>query len=338
MTHVKTHIGRRYRFRALALLAVLIGACDATDRLANNEPPTGGVASDPVPTTDPPAISALWVTRSGTPFGPDGLWSSYTTLNAGNGPFNGSINSDSPSGISKRIAAARAVNHVLVLMMTGGSHSNYITNYKFDYYKWKARMDLYKTSAIRDAVARGLADGTVIGNNMLDEPNHPSWGGVITKAVLDRMATYVKSIFPGLPAGVSVRWDWRPTERYKVVDFITTQYVTRFGSVTTWRDQARAAASLNRIAVIFAFNPINGGTKISGCPLGPTGGYGTYGGNCKMTPTQIRYSGYALAPYGCALQMWRYDYTFMTKSANVSAFKDVASRAASSTHRSCRRY
>ena len=122
--------------------------------------------------------------------------------------------------------------------MTGGGHGNYITNRKFDYNKWRRRMDLYRTSAIKSAVAAGVRDGTVLMANMLDEPNHPDWGGVITKATLDKMASYVKGIFPTLPAGVSIRWDWRPNERYTKVDFIQTQYVTRFGSAASWRNQA----------------------------------------------------------------------------------------------------
>jgi hypothetical protein len=159
----------------------------------------------------------------------------------------------------------------------------------------------------------------------------------MTKPLLDKMATYVKGIFPTLPAGVSIRWDWRSSERYKVVDFIQTQYVTRFGSVTTWRDKAIAAAKLNGIALVFAFNILNGGTRISGCPLSSTGGYGTYGGNCRMTPTQVRTSGYALGAGGCALLMWRYDDAFMSKSANISAFKDVKAKVATYSRRSCRR-
>jgi hypothetical protein len=35
--------------------------------------------------------------------------------------------------------------------------------------------------------------------------------------------------------------------------------------------------------------------------------------------------------------MWRYDNLFMSKSANVSAFRDVASLLATKSRRSCRR-
>ncbi|HEY8196089.1 MAG TPA: hypothetical protein VIG04_03885, partial [Gemmatimonadales bacterium] len=344
-----------------ALLAILVGACNSddklapegtlaanldgavTDSLAPSDPLAStdsltvtvdslavaddslavDEASDPAVTMEVSGIEASLASRRGTPYGTFGLWSGYTTLNRNHEPFNASINSDSPSGIIKRISAARAKGHQLSLIMTGGSHGNYISNRRFDFNKWKRRMDAFRTPAIKSAVAAGVRDGTVLMSNMLDEPNHPDWGGVITKATLDKMASYVKSIFPTLPAGVSIRWDWRPNERYHKVDFIQTQYVTRFGSVTSWRNQALAAAKKNGISLSFAINPINGGTRVKNCPLGKTGGKGTYGGNCKMTPSQIRESSLALAPSGCALFMWRYDASYMSRSANVQAFKDV---------------
>jgi hypothetical protein len=376
MIHTFELVRRPKRLRALAascaLLAIFAGACNSDDNLAPEQPAIGanleGVAidslapSDPLAPTDSGAVAddslaitdslvaddaaaalevsgieASLASRRGTPFGPTGLWSGYTTLSKGHEPFNASINSDSPSGIVKRINTARAKGHQLSLMMTGGGHKNYISNRKFDYNKWKRRMDSYRTSAIKSAIAAGVRDGTVLMNNMLDEPNHPDWGGAISKATLDKMASYVKSIFPTLPVGVSIRWDWRPNERYKKVDFIQTQYVTRFGSVTSWRNQALAAAKKNGIALVFAINPLNGGTRVKNCPVGKTGGKGTYGGNCKMTPSQIREASLALAPSACALFMWRYDGSFMTKSANVKAFKEVRSRLANNSRKSCRR-
>jgi hypothetical protein len=366
MLHTLELARRATRLRTFAvisgILAIFVGACNNADNLAPE--PTATISfdsstTDSLGTLDSLALadsleltdslsltdvdldvsfaSTAAARRRGTPFGPDGLWASYTQMRKGHQLFTASINSDAPAGIIKRINAARASRHQLVLMMTGGGHKNYITRGRFSYAKWKARMDRYRTPWIRAAVAAGVKDGTVLMNNMLDEPNHPDWGGAINKAMLDRMARYVKSIFPTLPVGVSIRWDWRPNERYRAVDFIQTQYVTRFGSVTKWREQALAAARKNGIKLVFAFNPLNGGTRIKGCPLGRTGGKGTYGGNCRMTPSQIRATAAALGPSGCALLMWRYDARFMSKAANIRAFKDAAARLASNSRKSCRR-
>jgi hypothetical protein len=200
-------------------------------------------------------------------------------------------------------------------------------------------MDLYNTSAIKAAVAAGVADGTILGADVMDEPQHVSWGGVMTKPMLDQMASYVKSIFPTVPVGVSVRSDWRPAERYKVIDFIATQYVASYGSVTAWRDNALAFGGLDGVRVVFSINIMNGGAGFNetSCPIPPTGGWGLSPGRCRMSADQVRQFGTALGPAGSGLLMWVYDPTFMADPANVQAFRDIASKLATLPARSWRR-
>jgi hypothetical protein len=293
------------------------------DTLAPPSPPP------PDPAPPPPA-------QSGIPFGAVDLWVDTTVL-YGPEPFTMSINSDRPETLVARINAARALRHRLVLTMTGGMHSRYITNDKFDIAKWKTRQDLYDTPEIRAAVTAGLADGTVLMANIIDEPQHSSWGGVPNKELMDEMAAHVKRIFPTLPVGVWAKPDWLPAERYKVVDFLITQYVARYGSVTAWRDLVLAVAKENGIAVLFAINPINGGMPVPSCPVGPTGGKGTYSNRCQMTPDQIRESGAVLGVAGCGLVVWRYEQKFMSRSENHQAFEDLAAKLSSKTAPPCRR-
>ena len=89
----------------------------------------------------------------------------------------------------------------------------------------------------------------------------------------------------------------------------------------------------------FSLNILDGGIKDKtgtwDCP--GTGGKGTYYPNCRMTADQVSSWGRALATAGCYLMMWRYDGTFMSKSANQEAFRDVASAVASRSPRSCKR-
>jgi hypothetical protein len=56
-----------------------------------------------------------------------------------------------------------------------------------------------------------------------------------------------------------------------------------------------------------------------------------------MTPDQIVTYGKALMPYGCFLMMWQYDKTFFSKSASLTAFKTLATAAAGTAKRSCKR-
>jgi hypothetical protein len=314
---------------------------------ADSLTPTDSLAPDSLsPTTPDAAILSVY---RGIPFGPYNLFNGYTTVAWGPAPFTASLNGNTdPNGVIRQIDAARTMKHRLMLSLTDGPRSLQITNGKFDLAKWKRRMDGYRTSAIRAAVARGLADGTIIGNNIMNEPKHAQWGGVVNKAVLDQMCSYVKGVFPGLPSGpITVHW-WRPTERYRVCDFIIDQYDYEQpplgwgtpggkGNVTGWRDAALAQARKEGIVIAFAMNVLDGGPQLAGCPLSSTGGYGTYAGHCRMTATQVRNFGRALGPSGCALHLWMYNQAFMSKSTNIQAFKDVAATLAVAAPRSCRR-
>jgi hypothetical protein len=254
----------------------------------------------------------------------------------------------SPSNIVSRLGAARAVKAGLMLNMTGGNHEKYMTDGVFDYAKWKAAMDAYNTPTIRQAIAAAVADGTIVGNSVMDEPHvhgtgdGNTWGpaGTMTKERVDQMCSYAKAIFPTLPVGVAQRHGaFEPTKSYRVCEFIISSYGNRFGSVTAFRDEGLAMARRDGHAIIFAFNILNGGVQDRegtwDC-IG-TGGKGTHEPNCRMTPAQVREAGMVLGPAGCALSMWRYDAAFMANPENQRAFKDVAARLATLPAKACRR-
>jgi hypothetical protein len=322
------------RAALLLVLALHAASCGETD------PPSSPEAAPP---TDAPAPDAA-VSYSGIPYGPYDLWENTTELKWGPGPFTLSLdNSFLPTSLAQRIEAARRKGVRLVLELTGGPN-NVTTNRKFDLGKWKARMDRLNTSAIKKAVADGVADGTIVAGKLLDEPEHPKWGGVPTKAMIDGMATYVKKNFPTLPMGIghgAPGFKWRSAERYKVLDWVSVQYVWSYnqGNVTAWRDQVLSFVRQNGVTPMFALNILNGGvTDTKGawdCPN--TGGKGTRTSYCRMTSGQVRTYGRTIGPFGCAMLMWRYDDAFMSNAANQSAFKDVASLLNSKPRRSCRR-
>ena len=318
----------------LFVVALYATSCGESD------PPSSPEAPAPTETgATGPAVS-----YSGIPFGPYDLWASLTELRWGPGPFTLSLdNAFFPTSLAQRIEAARRKRIRLVLAMTGGP-SQVTTNGKFDLGKWKARMDRLNTSAIKKAVADGVADGTIVANKLLDEPESPKWGGVPTKAMIDEMATYAKRIFPTLPMGIghgAPGFKWRSAERYRVLDWVSVQYVWGYnqGDVTAWREQVLGFARRNGVTPMFALNILNGGvTDTRGawdCPN--TGGKGTRTSQCRMTSDQVRTYGRTIGTYGCALLMWRYDGAFMSKAANQSAFGDVASLLNARPRPSCRR-
>jgi hypothetical protein len=294
--------------------------------------------------------SAGTAVAMGIPFGPFGAWNE-ATLKPNTDVFTASIGSTNQRNILKQIEVARARRMKLILTLTGGAHSNYLTYGVFDLAKWKARMDTYNTPAIREAVADAVAEGIVVGNSVMDEP-HVSGGGVdgntwgpagtMTKARVDSLCGYVKSIFPSLPAGVVHRYDvFQPANSYRVCDFIVSQYSARWGSVTAFRDGGLAKARRDGIAIAFSMNIINGGTDdrdgMWDCAGPGSNGVGQRKPKCRMTAEQVRNYGLILGSAGCAMVMWRYDEAFMLEPENQQAFKDVADRLASLPAKSCRR-
>jgi hypothetical protein len=290
---------------------------------------------------NPPALAA------GVPFGIFALWNDGQRL-ASPVDFTGSQDYTSPETIVATVANARAARHRLVLVLTGGNSADYITNGKFDLTKWKRRIDQYDTAPIRLAIAAGVADGTVLGNSLMDEPEHRKWGGVPTKPLLDSMAAYAKRVFPTLPMGPSHGpngyYQWRPTERYRVVDYVLNQYnfwVTN-GDVAAWRDKVLAQAKLDGVGVLFSMNILDGGQNAPRdgtwtCPGTTSAGRGTYEPACRMTATQIRTYGRTLGPSGCALFMWRYDTLALARTDNQQAMRDVAATLATAPGRTCTR-
>jgi hypothetical protein len=331
---------------------VAVASCDGSNPVASSSPsdePGTTIAADNPASIDSAASSLVPSLATsfapGIPYGPVGLWSG-TDVKWGPKPFSQSQNSDDANGVVTRINYARSMGQRLVLNLTGGPSTNYTTNGKFDMTKWKNEMNTYKTSTIKNAVAAGVSDGTIIGNMLIDEPETPKWGGVITKPILDQMATYAKQIFPTLPVGLNhgpPGYKWRNWERYKVVDYVLYQYnywITT-GNVTSWRDAVLYQAKLDGVTPALSVNLLNGGREDrSGtwdCNESGQAGVGTRYPNCRMTSDQLRSWGKALTPYGCFMLMWRYDGTYMSKSANQDAFKDIAALAATKARRSCKR-
>jgi hypothetical protein len=318
------------------------------DTLAPSDPtgpPPGVPPVDTAPVVDSQPSPAPPVTYTGLPYGPSGLWR-MANLNWGPQPFTASQNYIDADSIVQQINAARALGHRLILAMTGGLASDYTTHGQFDMTKWTTKMDTYNTEAIKEAVAAAVADGTVIGNQMIDEPETRRWGGNITKATLDAMATYGHNMFPTLPMGLNhgpPGYTWRSSEHYKVVDYVLYQYnyYITSGNVTAWRSAVLDRAKVDGVTPMLSINVLDGGVQDRGGDYTCTGagqaGKGTYSPNCRMTPTQVRDFGRALATYGCFLMMWRYDGAYMSEPANQDAFREIASLVASQPRRSCAR-
>jgi hypothetical protein len=207
-------------------------------------------------------------------------------------------------------------------------------------------MNTFNTRAIRSAVALGVADGTIVGNQLIDEPETRRWGGVVSKKVIDQMARYAKNIFPTLPMGVNhgpPAHRWRANERFQALDYVLYQYnhhITH-GNVAAWRQEVLAQAKRDGVTPAFSLNVLDGGVQDRDRNYTCTGkgqaGKGTYRPNCRMTASQVREWGRALGVAGCTMQMWRYDGRYISNRANQAAFRDIASLLKSRARPSCKR-
>jgi hypothetical protein len=282
----------------------------------------------------------------GRPFGPFGFWSGCCTPQPNTPYFSSSRQVVDPSQLIDRINAARSLAHRLVIVMTGGADTIYKSNGVFDPAKWKLRQSLFDTPELRAAVAQAVDDSTIVGDILIDEPERETWGGTITKAVLDDLAAYTKAIFPSLPVGpsfgVGAYLTFDPSQTYSVVDFTYHQYSWNFsttgiakGDVAAWRDAEIARAQTDGVALALGLNVLNGGIRdndndgVWECPSTTTEGQGTYYPNCRMTDDQVRKYGKKILPAACFVLLWRYDVTYMSRPDNQKAFYDVASTARS---------
>lgn len=244
--------------------------------------------------------------------------------------FTAGVTYAEPRGLVALLAKLRTNQQRAFLSLTGGGHDPYISNGRFDLDRWKAGVDRYRASELYGALESGVADGTVLGYVMLDEPSHPSWGGALTKAVVDTMAAYCKATFPFMPCGVTVDYRWRPDERYHLVDFIISQTWKEKQTPSAFRDSAVAMARRNGVALVLSINLF---------AAAPTRGCELYHDRCLMRPAEVHDWGHAFLsePYACAVMMWHYDPDMWERPEYQAQFQDLASLARQRAEKGCRR-
>jgi hypothetical protein len=244
--------------------------------------------------------------------------------------FTAGLSYADPKNLLALLARLRANKQSAFLALTGGAHEQYITDGRFDLDKWKQGTARYSAPVLKAALAEAVADGTVLGYNMLDEPEHRSWGGALTRATVDSMAAYCKAVLPFMPCGVGVDYRWRPAERYRLVDFIIAQSWMERQSAESFRDSAVAMARRSGVALVLSVN-LFGALPSPGCE--------PRGKQCLMFPADVRHWGrtFAAEPYACAVLMWHYEAPMWGRAEYQEQFRDIASVAAQRVAKPCRR-
>jgi hypothetical protein len=187
-----------------------------------------------------------------------------------------------------------------------------------------------------------LADGTLMGAQVIDDRGPTNWGGVgITNAQIDVMSKWWKELVPGISTFVAGGYadDLAITGyAFAYLDGSISQYNARYmGDVTAWRDRSLAAARTARTSIILSMNVLAGGKIVDGC-YQFTSGDPAVAGTCAMTPTEIRTYGAVLATgdQACGLASWKTTATYQALPGITEALRFVADLAAKHPARSCR--
>jgi hypothetical protein len=216
------------------------------------------------------------------------------------------------------LSAIRARGGKVVLMFAGNER-HYKTNGRFDFTKWKQRVNRFRGVNF----SQFIKDGTVIGHYLIDEPNDShNWGSPISGATLEAMAKYSKSIWPSMPTIVRAEASYlaKFSTRYYNLDAAWAQYVTRKGTPGDFIRRNVADAQRKGLALVTGLNVSMGGPRGS-----------------KMSASLIKSAGSTLlsSSYPCAFISWTY-----TSYANTSAVRDamryLRGKAQNRATKSCR--
>lgn len=137
-----------------------------------------------------------------------------------------------PETLLADLAAARKAHLRVLVELVEGPEDVANPASTFSLALWERSVDRYRAIDISPY----MADGTIIGHFLFDEPRDPAnWGGVaVSYAEVDSAAAYSKSIWPTMRTGAgSSAVDMEAGAPYHALDFAFTQYRDRKGDLAT---------------------------------------------------------------------------------------------------------
>jgi hypothetical protein len=199
----------------------------------------------------------------------------------------------------------------------------------FNLTKWKQKVDQFRGID----VSSYIADGTLMGHFLLDEPSDPhNWNGHrVSLADIDEMARYSKEIWPDLPAIIGGWPAYVKGYQYRYLDAAWARYHVRFGSIEDFIVNNVRDAKASGLALVMALNVLAGSDE-SGLP-------GYHYDKYAMTASQVRSWGSALLdqPYVCAFFMFRYHQDYFARPEIQAAMAELSRKAQSLPNQPCRR-
>jgi len=238
----------------------------------------------------------------------------------------------STSGMLPVIVETKAKGGRLVLKLSGGSAS-IVKNADgtFSFTKWKTVVDRFRSVNL----APYIADGTIIGHYLIDEPNMAHrWGGkTIPQATIEAMAKYSKQIWPNMLTIVRVVPTWLASApvSYTYLDAGWAQYTAVKGDPAKWITAEVNAAKSRGLGLVASMNVLDGGNGSSGIR-------GYTSGKYSMSASELRSYGTVLLnqTYLCGFYQWMYNSTYYGRSDIKSAMATLSTKARAHTKTSCR--
>lgn len=336
-----------WRIAASALLlggSLYNGGCSGGESLTSSEPPQTPAPSPPTPPPPPPPPPD---TASGPPPDtlppapeppPDPPATPPTHVGLAFGPaqqpvsrwgpeFNSTVYTARPDSILRDLEAARRANLRLFVSLTGNEQHNRDED-GFSLTKWKQRVDRFRNVDLSSY----LADGTILGHFILDEPNDArNWNGhVVALADIAEMARYSKEIWPTMPTIIRTWPAFLEGHEYPDLDAVRVQYHARLGDLEQFiRDNVRRARGLN-LLLVGGLNVLNGGGSESGMPMRSERRY-------PMSPSQLRAWGgrYLKEPDLCAFVLWEYEDEYFSIPEVKAALAELGRQAAALPKQAC---
>jgi len=247
-------------------------------------------------------------------------WESYGPV------FSGAQQNGQPEKMLPGLDAARRANARVMVNFAGAEHNSRDRN-GFSFVKWKQRVDRFRGINFDSYIA----DGTLIGHLILDEPSDPTnWNGKsVSPSDLEAMAKYSKELWPGLSAIVRAWPSYLKGHSYRHLDATWIQYHARFGDVESFLDTNLRGARALGLAVVGGLNVTNGGGKDSGMP--------SYSkGKNAMSASQLRSWGRRfLKEDVCLFLLWSYRAEYFSRADIKAAMADLADQARQRPKKAC---
>jgi PKD repeat protein len=313
--------GSRFARSRASLLAVsaLAIACHSTDQLTSNSD-----SITDVPAADSGLVAFLNSSTGGMPFGfyhlPKELYG---------GMYTGALRGISPDSLLLNLEAARTAGANIVISLVGGDKNFKNVDGTFSLDLWKARL----TPFLGIDFSSYVADGTIIGHYLMDEPNDPAnWAGTpVSPATVEEMARYSKQLWPEMVTIIRTSPSYLRGRNYQYLDAAWAQYHDRFGAVAPWLDTYVRDARLTGLALIMGMNALAGGNSVTGLP-------GFYFDLYSMSAAQLESVGNAMMddPYPCAFVSWKYHADYLARPDIQSALASLATRSSARPFKTCR--